>query len=598
MSKLIKKLTSFVFLFLLCIGLSSCSSSSSDKFTLRVGLDAGLAPFNWEETKASETNYIACGRFGEYVDGYDVDIAKFLCEDNNWNLEIYITDWNSLIPNLQSDLLDVAICGMGATEERRQSVDFSDGYYQSKLCLIARVNDSRFDYEGDYFDLNNLEKGIKFIQGAGSYQDYMAQDFADKYGITYLEATDLLDKVVLYVGNKTADCSIYEYPSAQCIVKNDPTLRIIDINDEQIDEKYLELTKTKIALRKGDPKNIEDKINTSLKKLDNDTRNEWMDKAVDRYLLLNSNSGKTLSVWQQIGQLLSDYGATFGYGVLITLILAIIGTVLGLLLGILLNQLNELKINPKENKVIKVLKHILKCISKIYCTIFRGTPMMVQAILLFSISSIWASLVTPGGIGAIFNGYVLCGAIVLILNFGAFMSETVKTGMNSVDKGQDEAALSLGVNGHKALWEIKLPQAIKNILPSIGNDFIVAIKDSSVLNVIGLTELYRSVSLATKTNYFTVAGYIIIAVIYLLLTIFFGIVFKLINNKLESPEKVNWFGIRRSSIDKVKNFFKNLNKKKEEEIEIEVPKVVGEEPLLDINEIKLRQREESNRDFD
>jgi len=91
--------------------------------------------------------------------------------------------------------------------------------------------------------------------------------------------------------------------------------------------------------------------------------------------------------------------------------------------------------------------------------------------------------------------------------------------MNGVEDGQMEAARSLGMTYMQTIWKVVIPQALKNSLPTIGNEFIVNIKDSSVLNVIGLTELYASVSAATNRNYFQIAGYLIVAIIYLLLTL-------------------------------------------------------------------------------
>lgn len=180
------------------------------------------------------------------------------------------------------------------------------------------------------------------------------------------------------------------------------------------------------------------------------------------------------------------------------------------------------------------------------------------------------------------------------------MTENVRSGMNGVDKGQSEAAASLGIGNQRTLWSITLPQALRNSLPSIGNEFIVNIKDSSVLNVIGLTELYRSVSIATKTNYFTVAGYVIIAAIYLILTVLFSIILQLVDNKLNIPDKVNWFGIRRTTIDAIRNFFKRLGKNEEKVQVVETQKEiidVGERPLVDIEALKQAQREEAKNDL-
>lgn len=160
--------------------------------------------------------------------------------------------------------------------------------------------------------------------------------------------------------------------------------------------------------------------------------------------------------------------------------------------------------------------------------------MMVQAMIIFfgsdAVGIHWLD-VKPVWI---FNGYFLCGLIVLTINTGAYMSEIVRSGLNGVDKGQEEASRSLGMSYFQTMTTVIMPQAIRNALPTILNEYIVNVKDSSVLNVIGLTELYASVSIATSKNYFKVEGYIIIAVIYLILTLGATLIAKIVQAKLEN----------------------------------------------------------------
>lgn len=370
---------------------------------------------------------------------------------------------------------------------------------------------------------------------------------------------------------------------------------IVNFDNSLINSKFTSQIPSYIAIEKGDPDNIKDKINASLSKLDEDTRNQWMEEETKKIIAINSKNASAKTLGDQISSLLKNYGSTFGYGVLCTLLLALLGTGFGLLIGIFLNELRTIKINRKDKGIVRFFKRLLQVLAYVYVVVFKGTPMMVQAMILFALSPIWTDIMAPNALGNFLNGYMLCGVIIIIMNTAAYMSETVKAGMNSIDKGQVEAAESLGLSSQKTLWRIKLPQAIKNCLPSIGNDFIVNIKNSSVLNVIGLTELFRSVSVATKVNYFTIAGYIIIAVIYLMLTLFFGLLFFLINNKLSIPEKVNWFGIRRSTIQKVKRFFDRLFHKVKEEKEVDEDNVVlcGTNDLVeDIETLRKRQRKE------
>lgn len=250
-------------------------------------------------------------------------------------------------------------------------------------------------------------------------------------------------------------------------------------------------------------------------------------------------------MWDNICYLLSHYGVTFLEGILSTLVLAIVGTGVGLIIGVVVALGRNLTIKPKDSKATRILKRICLFVTSIYVNVFRGTPMMVQAMIVFfgsaAIGIDWLAIEPIG----VFDGYFLCGLIVITINTGAYMSEIVRSGLNGVDKGQEEAGRSLGMTYWQTMWHVVIPQALKNALPTILNEYIVNVKDSSVLNVIGLTELYASVSIATEKNYFKVEGYIIIALIYLVLTLLATYVVRIINAKLEN-KKISWNPFKQS----------------------------------------------------
>jgi len=136
----------------------------------------------------------------------------------------------------------------------------------------------------------------------------------------------------------------------------------------------------------------------------------------------------------------------------------------------------------------------------------------------------------------VFNGWMVAGLIVITLNTTAYMGEVVLSGLRGVDPGQEEGARSLGLTANQTLWSIVLPQALRNAIPTIGNEWIVNIKDSSVLNVIGVAELYFKAYMAANETYAFMASYLIIAAIYLLLTMLSNLVLKLIGVKLEGKK--------------------------------------------------------------
>ena len=189
-------------------------------------------------------------------------------------------------------------------------------------------------------------------------------------------------------------------------------------------------------------------------------------------------------------------------GIQTTLIVALSGTIIGLVIGLFIGGLRAVKVDRTSPIFVKILKKIFQILSSIYIGIFRGTPMMVQAVFIYyALLNVihWTNLQA-----AIF---------VISINTGAYMSEIVRSGIQSVDPGQMEAARSLGLSNGQAMLNVILPQAIRNAFPAIGNEFIVNIKDSSVLMIISDT-------------------YFIEALIYLILTTVTSMILNLIEKKL------------------------------------------------------------------
>ena len=154
--------------------------------------------------------------------------------------------------------------------------------------------------------------------------------------------------------------------------------------------------------------------------------------------------------------------------------------------------------------------------------------MMVQAMLIYFGGNL---ILLNAGVQTRWNA-LFCGIVIITLNTAAYMAEIVRSGINSIDIGQSEAAKSLGMNHFQTMTNIIFPQALKNVIPTIGNELIVNIKDSSVLNVIGVIELYY-VGKDMMNTAMVVPAFAIVAIIYLLLTIIFSQIIKLIENKLD-----------------------------------------------------------------
>jgi putative lysine transport system permease protein len=219
--------------------------------------------------------------------------------------------------------------------------------------------------------------------------------------------------------------------------------------------------------------------------------------------------------------ILRDYGVDFLRGIVKTLELSLLGTIIGLIFALFLVILRTLNIDRRDKEVVAFLKRIGIGFSKLYVTIFRGTPMIVQAMIIYyllpSLLANWLNI-DQTAVDKFFT--VTFAAIVVVsLNTTAYLTEVLRGGIESVDKGQMEGARSLGLSYYQSMFKIVLPQAIKNSLPAICNEFIINIKDTSVLNVIGVAELFF-VGKEAQFKYFrTYEPFIIVAIIYLFLTL-------------------------------------------------------------------------------
>jgi putative lysine transport system permease protein len=199
------------------------------------------------------------------------------------------------------------------------------------------------------------------------------------------------------------------------------------------------------------------------------------------------------------------YGRMFIDGAIVTIGISLVGTLIGFILALFLATARLIESNPQDKNVVKILKNALNKLSSFYITIFRGTPMIVQA------SFFWY------GFG-LFNNALLCGLFVVSLNTAAYIAEIIRGGVNSIDEGQSEAGLSLGMSYSQTMIFVVLPQAIKNSMPAIGNEFVINIKDTSVLSVIGIFELFNQTKKITGLHYRQLEAYAIVALIYLVLT--------------------------------------------------------------------------------
>ena len=224
---------------------------------------------------------------------------------------------------------------------------------------------------------------------------------------------------------------------------------------------------------------------------------------------------------QNCYEILSKYGSSLLLGVRTTLIVALTGTAFGLVLGLVVGGLRAVKLDLTASPAARFFKKLFDVAANINITVFRGTPMMVQAVFIY-----YALL-------NVIHWDTLTAAIFVIsINTGAYMAEIVRSGIQAVDLGQTEAARSLGMSNAQCMFAVVLPQAIRNAFPAIGNELIVNIKDSSVLMIISITELmFQAKSIAGSTFHFT-ETYFLEAMIYLLLTSIASVILNCIEKRM------------------------------------------------------------------
>lgn len=237
-----------------------------------------------------------------------------------------------------------------------------------------------------------------------------------------------------------------------------------------------------------------------------------------------------MSTFDWIGILIKDYWLSFLLGTGYTVLMAVVGTVIGFVIGIGIAIVRTIPIRENDAAVKRVSFKIINFILTAYVEVIRGTPMLVQALLLHY------------GFLSKMDMPLLSAFIILSINTGAYMAEIVRGGIISIDKGQTEGAQAIGMTHFQTMFHVILPQAIRNIMPSIGNEFVVNIKDSSILSVISITELMYAAKQAGGTYFQFIPAYLICAVIYFILTFAITRLLRLLEKKMDGNKNYTVFG--------------------------------------------------------
>ena len=215
-----------------------------------------------------------------------------------------------------------------------------------------------------------------------------------------------------------------------------------------------------------------------------------------------------------------------------TLLIALTSTAAGLALGLLTGVVRTAPMS--KNPVLRALHKLLNAIIAIYVEIFRGTPMMVQSMVIY-----WGYAFATGGDTL---PLLPSGILIVSINTGAYMAEIVRGGIISIDRGQFEGAMSIGMTHAQTMFKVIIPQVMRNILPSVSNEFVINIKDTSVLNVIGVTELYYFAGIIKRQNFQTFQTYLVVCILYFILTFTVTRLLRWVERKLDGNENYTIFG--------------------------------------------------------
>ncbi|NEF17572.1 ABC transporter permease subunit [Staphylococcus aureus] len=443
---------------------------------LRVGLSADYAPMEFEHTVNGKTEYA----------GVDIDLAKKIAKDNNLKLKIVNMSFDSLLGALKTGKIDIIIFGMTSTPERKKQVDFSDSYMMTKNIMLVK-KDKVNEYK-DIKDFNNKKVGAQ----KGTEQEKIAQTEIENASITSLSR---LPDVILALKSGKVEGAVVEKPVAEAYLKQNPKLGISNVkfNEEEKD--------TVIAVPKDSPKLLS-QINKTIK--------EVKDKGlIDKYMTNAANAMNDDSGF------ISKYGSFFLKGIKITILISLIGVALGSILGafVALMKLSKIK--------------IISWIASIYIEILRGTPMLVQVFIVFF--GITAAL-------GLDISALVCGTIALVINSSAYIAEIIRAGINAVDKGQMEAARSLGLNYRQTMKSVIMPQAIKNILPALGNEFVTLIKESSIVSTIGVGEIMFNAQVVQGISFDPFTPLLVAAALYFVLTFVLTRIMNMIEGRLNASD--------------------------------------------------------------
>ncbi|RMC41978.1 ABC transporter permease subunit [Lactobacillus sp. ESL0236] len=496
---------------------SNSVSAKKDSNVLKVAMEANYQPYNWTQTNAANGAVPIDGSQHTFANGYDVKIAKIIGKKMHRKVVVLKTEWDGLLPALTSGKADLIIAGMSPTAERAKAINFSQPYRRGTFVVITKPN-SKFAHAKKLTDF----KGAKLTAQQGTSHYGLIKELPGAKRQTAMRDFAAMRQSLI---SGTIDGYLAEDTEAISFKLVDPDVTAVAISKMAGFHVSKEESETAIGIAKPN-KSLLKQVNQILATIPTATRNKMMTAAIKEQPKAGDNKkGQSenwfISMWKQYGSMLVS-------GIGMTLLLASVGTIAGFFIGLAVGIIRTIPTPTTTGK--KLLLKVSNWLLSVYIEVFRGTPMMVQAaVIYYGIAQFWHLNINR----------TIAALIIVSINTGAYLAEIIRGGIISTPAGQFEAASALGMTHNQRMWHIILPQAIKNCLPSITNEFIVNIKDTSVLSIISVSELFFVGTTVASQTFKFFPTYLTISAIYLILTFTITRIFNLIEKHLQGNKNYN-----------------------------------------------------------
>lgn len=503
----IASLLTIIFGLTLAVSSTTVLAAENEQPPLRVGMEANYPPYNWTQ-QDDKNGALPIEGTSDFANGYDVETARLIGEKLHRKVVVVKTSWDGLLPSLTSGKIDLIIAGMSPTKQRREAIDFTMPYRKVKLVVMVNKN-------GKYANAKTVDdfKGAKLTGQLATFH----YDLIDQFkGANKQPAMKDFSAMRVALQSNTIDGYIAEDAEGISQIKTNPNVKAIEVKGLHVNPDEVQ---TAIGVKKGSP--LLGQVNQILSGLTMQQQEQMLNNAIDHQPHVKSSGNWFFDIWR-------DYGNMLIHGILMTLFISLTATIIGFVIGLLIGIIRTIPDQKTRGK--KILQKIVNGILAIYIEIFRGTPMMVQAAVFYY------------GIAQYFGinlNRTIAAVIIVSINTGAYLAEVIRGGIMATPIGQFEAASALGMSHFQTMTKIILPQAIKNSLPSITNEFIVNIKDTSVLSIISVSELFFTGSTIAGQNFQFFHTYLTISLIYLVLTFTITRIFAVIERKIEGPTNYN-----------------------------------------------------------